>query len=325
MRRATGLVGFVAIAITMVLSGCALPQDKDEAAPAKQAMRVLSAQPVLNHYNQVRASVDAGVDPDPLVEIEGRSLLEIDSAAVYLRKKLAREVSAVTLAPTRDIESAEFDGYPLWFLARTALPGYDESVMAIFERRSSTDRWLLVEAPRLDPETAVSAAAAADDGGVVIYDAVRDVWSDGEESGLRQTPQELANDYSKVLTDPGSQRSDDFIDDSFRMHMRELAQSQPDRRVTFDQRWHALPVRHSMRLADGNALVFATLARRDRYRVQRGHSLDFTGVDAAAYFSAPIKRQATLRYVHQVVMLVPSAGKPLVIGQYGGLVAASGS
>ncbi len=324
MRWPTWLVGCVAISIA--LSGCALPQGKDAVASEKRAMRVLSVQPVLDHYNRVRAQVDAGVDPGPLTEIEGRSLLEIDAGAVFVRRQLGIEAVAGTLAPTRDVESAQFGGYPLWFLARTALPEYGENVMAIFERRTSTDPWLLVEAPRLDPSTAVAAAAVDDDGGgVVIYDTTRDVWSDGQETGLRRTPQELADDYSQVLENSGSRRTDDFVDDSFRIQMRKLARAQPNRHVTFEQRWRALPVRHSLRLVDGGALVFATMERRDDYRVQRGRSLDFTGVEAGAYFSAPIERGAALRYLHQVVMLVPSTGKPLVIGQYGGLVAASGS
>lgn len=319
---AAGLAGL--IALSSALGGCALPQHKDVASPAKRAMYPLAAQAVLDHYNRVRASVDSDVDLAPLVEIEGGSLLDIDSGAIYLRQRLALGAKVVKLAATRDIESGQFESYPIWFVARTTVPGYGEQVLALFERRSATDPWLLVEAPRLAVSTDVSAAAVAEGGGVVIYDFAEDTWSDGADSDLSRTPQELADDYATVLTDPGSRRAATFVDDSFLIQMRGIANAQPTRNVSFSQRWKALPVRHALRLMDGSALVFATLERREHYRVQRGHSLDFTGVEAAAYFTAPVEREAALRYLHQVVLLAPSGGKPLVIGQHGGLVAATG-
>ena len=50
----------------------------------------------------------------------------------------------------------------------------------------------------------------------------------------------------------------------------------------------------------------------------------FGGSEAGAYLPDPITDTAKLRYEHQVLMVVPAEGQPLVIGQYGGPVSAQG-
>ncbi|MGH3507669.1 MAG: hypothetical protein ACRDO2_10745 [Nocardioidaceae bacterium] len=78
-----------------------------------------------------------------------------------------------------------------------------------------------------------------------------------------------------------------------------------------------------LRTADGGALVVGVLERADSYRVRGRDALSFAGSEASAFIATPVRRRAVLTYRHQVLLWVPADSTPLVIGQYGGLVAAS--
>jgi hypothetical protein len=106
--------------------------------------------------------------------------------------------------------------------------------------------------------------------------------------------------------------------------MRQIRKAQPRKGVTFDQEWKAEPVDYVLRLVDGGALMLVDLHRLDVFRVNQGNALKFGGSEAGAYLPDPITDVARLRYAHQVLMVVPAEGQPLVIGQYGGLVSAQG-
>ena len=106
--------------------------------------------------------------------------------------------------------------------------------------------------------------------------------------------------------------------------MRQIREAQPHQGVAFDQQWRAEPVDYVLRLADGGALMVVDLRRLDAFRVKKGNALKFNGTEAGVYLPDPITDVAKLRYAHQVLMVVPAEGQPLVIGQYGGLVSARG-
>ncbi|MBA2697194.1 MAG: hypothetical protein H0U61_00270 [Nocardioidaceae bacterium] len=309
---------------SILLAGCGLASSKDNLDLSKRATTLAAADSVIDRYNRIRSQADAAVDAGLLVDVEGGPLLAVDRGAFYLRQRLAVSTKPVHFGHTRLLVAANFDAYPLWFATVTKTAGTDELVAAVFVRRRSTSPWLLTEAPRLAGSTDVGAVAQQADGSAVTLASETGQWSDGR-TPARGFPQRLVDDYAATLTDPDGPEAAAFVKDSFISQMRTLAEAQPVENVTFAQHWSAMPVRHAIRLSDGGALVFATLERTDRYTVKRRRSLSFAGLQAAAYFPTPVTRSATLNYRHQVLMLVPAEGKPLVIGQYGGLVSARGS
>lgn len=323
MRRLWGCCA--ALMMLMPLGSCAIAQSKDGDDVSKPAISLTAAGQVMSHYNRVRDRVDTEIDLAALGDIEGNGLLAIDQGLLYLRRELGVGATPMRLGSTPDVFVGGFDRYPLWFVAVAKLSKQDEQVAAVFVRATSTSPWLMTEAPRLAGSTELPSLASDDEGEVVRYDDTSSRWSDGEPTGLRATPQELVDSYATVLQQPGSPERADFVEDSFLSQMWELSAAQPSRDVSFDQTWVARPVRHVLRLADGGALVFATLTRTDEYQVEGGKSLDFEGLEAAAYFPLPIEDRATLTYKHQVLLLVPAKGKPFVIGQHGGLIDATGS
>lgn len=322
MRRLGGCCA--AVMLLVPLGSCAMVQSKDGDL-SKPAVSLTAAGQVVSHYNRVRDRVDTKIDLAALGDIEGGDLLEIDRGLLYLRRELGVGATPMRLGSTPDVFVGGFDKYPLWFVVVAKLSKQDEQVAAVFVRATSTSPWLMTEAPRLAGSTELPLLASDDEGEVVRYDDTSSRWSDGEPTGLRATPQELVDSYATVLQQPGSPQRADFVEDSFLSQMWELSAAQPSRDVSFDQTWGARPVKHVLRLSDGGALVFATLTHTDDYQVERGKSLDFGGLEAAAYFPLPIEDRATLTYKHQVLLLVPAKGKPFVIGQHAGLIDATGS
>lgn len=322
MRRILHLVLW--LALMAALAGCGWVNGKADVDPAKRATTLAAADSVLTRYNRIRSQADAGVDAAPLADVETGALLAIDRGAFYLRQRLSVTTKPFRFTRTQLVVAGRFDSYPLWFATLTRAAGTDQKVAAVFARPTSTSPWLLVEAPRLARSTELGPVAQGDDGSAVILAADGAQWSDGR-TVERGFPQQLVDDYAATLADPDGPTASRFVKDSFISQMSTLAQAQPATGVTFEQQWSAMPVRHAVRLSDGGALVFATLVRTDRYTVQGTRSLDFAGSEAGAYFPTPVTRSATLDYRHQVLMLVPADGKPLVIGQYGGLTSASGS
>ena len=133
--------------------------------------------------------------------------------------------------------------------------------------------------------------------------------------------------YATVLADPLAPQAGEFAADDFIRQMRDLQHAQSALAFAdFEQTWTAQPVRFVLRTADGGALVFATLVRTDRYTVARGGFIDWEGNAAAqAYLPGRVFHSAQLRYLHQILMLIPGHGRPRVIGQSGGVVDGSGS
>lgn len=322
MRRTVHLLS--CLVLSAALAGCGGVNAKGDLDPAKRATTLAAADSVLSRYNQIRSQADASGDAAPLTDIEAGPLLAIDRGAFFLRQRLPVTTQPFRFTRTQVTVAGQFDSYPLWFATLSKAAGTDQKVAAVFARPTSTSPWLLIEAPRLARTTEIGPVAQREDGSAVILAAKGAEWSDGR-TVQRGFPQQLVDDYAATLADPAGPRAPRFVQDSFISQMRTLAEAQPATGVTFEQQWSAMPVRHAVRLSDGGALVFATLVRTDRYTVQGEHSLNFAGLEAAAYFPTPVTRSATLDYRHQVLMLVPADGKPLVIGQYGGLVSASGS
>ncbi len=315
----------VAVALVVLLAGCALPHRKDTADLTRRAVSLASVSQVVMHHNLVRQQVDEDLDASALADIETGALLDIDAGRIYLQRRLDLSGAPVRLGATQQLLTGSFDSYPLWFAVISTLPEEGQQVAAVFARESSTSPWLATEAPRLAATTEIPQVSTDESGSAVVYDEASGGWSDGRELDVRSGLQRLATQYAEVLEDPEGRHSDAFVDDSFREQMAGLSAAQPSGDVTFSQTWRAQRVQHAFRLADGGTLVFVTLTRTDRYQLARGRSLDFTGLEAGAYFRRPIDESARLTYHHQLVLLAPAEGLTFAIGQYGGLVKATGT
>lgn len=306
-----------AIAASAMLAGCGtLPRHKD-AETSAQATSTNGAANVVSHFNRARATADADLDSAALGDIEDGSVLAVDTGAYALRKALSVSSQPVELSAPSKVLAGSFDSYPLWFVVVADIASEGTQVAAVFERSTSTSPWLLTIAPRLAADTEISAVDTLDDGSTALLT--------GEAVGdLPASPDELVRRYADVLEDPSSRFASQFEVDAFITQMHDGVESQPREGVDFGQEWKAEPVMYAVRLADGGALVFGSLRRVDRYDVVGDKALQFADSEAGAILTEPVRRSATLTYFHDVLLYVPGNGRALAIGQYGGLVDATG-
>lgn len=309
-RRAPAWLGLL-----LVVGACAVPQHKDLDVVTKKAVTLSEASNVISRFNLVRDQVSSSGNIARMREIEDGSLLDIDTAALLARQR-GVATSTTRLDDTTMVIAGSFRRYPLWFVAVGEARAEGQQVAGVFVRDSSTQPWRLELAPRLAASTRFPSVKLAADGSAVLL-------APTERRGLRLSPQTLASRYTQVLADPEAKYADDFVADAFLASVRQLQGAQPDELVEFTQTWSVEPVRYALRLSGGGALVFATVQRTDNYRVLGDHVLRWRGSEAV-FFPRPVRSAATLSYAHQLLLLMPPRGKPLVIGQYGGLVAASG-
>ncbi len=315
----------VATAVAASLAACGLPHHKSLEEVSKPGASLAVADLTLASYARERAAADQALDVDALGDLESGAVLDIDTSSFLVRRALGISARPFVLDESATVWAPSFRSYPLWFVAFTRLPEQQEQVALVFTRASSIDPWLVEAAPRLAGDTAPPFVALGADGTAArLARSSASNWSDGEVVKLDATPQQIVARYADVLTSAKSKHADEFVKDSFITQMREVRRAQPSKQVRFSQRWSASPVRYVLRLADGGALMFVTLRRVDRFEVRTGKSLNFAGSEAGAYLPNPIRHKARLDYRHQVLMVVPADDAPLVIGQYGGLVAAKG-
>jgi hypothetical protein len=300
----------------VLLASCAFPAPKDTEDSGKIAATPSTAAAVVRTYDAVRAEADRLGDPSVHEAVEAPGLFEIERVGFAIRRTLGIRTPSAQLQPRGALAAPRFGSYPQWFVLFTRLRTGDEQVAALFTRESSVEPWRLGATPRLAPATELPALDRTSDGVAVA------VGPDDSE-GLPASPQQLLDHYAAVLEDPSSSHADDITVDSFITQMRAVADRQPAGGVHFDQRWRALPVHQVLRTVDGGVLVFGVLERADSYRVRGRDGLSFAGSEASVFIPAPVRRRATLTYRHQVLLWAPADAAPLVIGQYGGLVAAS--
>ena len=312
MRRVCPMLVVAAV----MLMSCALPARKDVEELAKVAVTPGGAAMVVRAYDAARAEADGTGDPSVLATVQTPGLFEIERAGFAIRRTLGDRTPSAQLEPTGELAAPRFAAYPLWFVLFTSSRTGGERVAALFTRASSTDPWQLAAAPMLAPTTPIPTLERTRGGSAVAV-------GPDDPAGLSASPQQLLDRYAAVLDDPTSPHAVTFTADSFITQMRALADRQPRGSVIFDQRWRALPVHQALGTADGGVLVVGVLERVDSYRVRGREALSFAGSEASAFIATPVRRRALLTYRHQVLLWAPADATPLVIGQYGGLVAAS--
>jgi hypothetical protein len=316
MRRSSAVVG-CAFALA-VAAGCGVvPHDRSATILDKRAATGPQAASVVAQYAVVRAESAKKADVGHLADVESGTLLAIESTTYYVDRSLGVTPGAAAVGAPTAVWSGSFARYPLWFAAVAPAQGEKTQVAMVFTRRSSTDPWRAVMAPRLAADTDLPDVGIDDDGAAVAL--TRD-----EAAALSAPVTSLARHYADVLEDPRSPYADDFVPDSFITEMRQLVQAQPSEHIVFRQTWSADPVKYAFRLDDGGVLMFVDLHRDDYYTIQGKHALGFAGSQAAAFLPEPVHRHARLSYEHEVLLLAPGDGKPYAIGQFGGLVRASG-
>jgi hypothetical protein len=149
-----------------------------------------------------------------------------------------------------------------------------------------------------------------------------------DTAGLAVSPQEVAQAYAGLLADPSTGGDEAVLVDSFVQQMRSITETQSSiDGVRFRQDWSARDVDWAARTGEGGALVFATMVRTDRYQLRPGTAIDWPeGSEQEAFLSGRAYSEATLRYLHQVLLYLPPAGggQARAVGQYGGVVSGTG-
>ncbi len=316
MRRLGVLCGLIAL----VCCGCSLPHHKDVGVIDKLAATRADATTVLIHYNRVRTQADTDRDVATLRAVETGALLQIDAGLYHVSRVLDPGGSGARSAWTQPTEYVvpRLRRYPLWFVLVVENPDQKTQVAVLFNRASSTSSWKATYAPQLAATTRLPALADQQGGAVSI---------DPEQAnGLPYTPVDLLARYCRALSDPNSNDARDFPDDAFIAQMRQV-RSRTDRgNVRVTQTWTPMRGSNALRTADGGALVFGSVQRKDTFHIVGGKPIRWKKSNPAAAFDPNrIRSAATVTYVHQLLFYVPprSLGNPRVIGQVGGVVNAS--
>jgi hypothetical protein len=315
MRR-LGLAVFV---LVLLAAGCAIPHPKDSHGITKIAASEAEVEQIYERYREFRKDALDQLDEQPLTAVETGSVLAIDTGVLRVARRLL-----LTKAPDdtqelriRGVYAPRLDAYPLWFVVVVEDRVRDLIKVQIFQRETSTSPWLMVASPETLPSTELPAFDTDTTDALMPADPLR-------QGQLVMSPQKAVNAYAATLNAQDPPDDPVVSEDSFVTQMRAVAAKQ--RRiegVTFSQQWTPRPVQYVVRAADGGVLVFGTLARVDNYQIQQGRYIDWPeGSEQKAFLSGRLYSTGELHYYHQILVYVPPAGddKPVVLGQYGGVV-----
>jgi hypothetical protein len=308
-----------ALVVCGLLAGCSLPHRKDDLSATKVAASTAQVEEVYDRYLKIRGNALHLLDARPLTSIESGPVLAIDSGALEVARRLLLTEKPDDRQSLRilDVLAPRLDSYPLWFVVLAADETRDVTKVQIFERESAVAQWEMVASPEVLSSTTLPELQT--DGSGALVGAAPD-----SDEGLAVSPAAALDAYAAALDDPTSPDAGEVAEDSFIRSMRDVADRQSAiEGVRFSQEWSARPVEYALRTVDGGALVFATLQRVDRYRIDAGRAIDWPeGSEQEAFLSGRLYSTGVLRYFHQVLMYVPpeSDEKPFVLGQYGGVV-----
>lgn len=310
----------VLLALALALSACAVPRERDDVDLVKVAAGDDEVTAIFERYRTVRNTAISLLDPKPLSTVETGAVLAIDSGSFEVAQRLStgREQDE-SAADVVQVVTPRFSRYPLWFMAVVRDEDRDVNRVQIFERESAAAPWLLVATPEtlLDAELP---ELRIDDGAAVRVNA-------DDDAGISATAQATAEAYALLLTDPEDPAADRVEQDAFIELMRETAaQNAGLEGVTFEQTWEAQDVRHVLRTADGGALAFVDLVRTDSYEVEDGVTVTWPeDSPQRAFIQEGISTSGSLEHNHQVLVHLPGGdAKPRAIGQFGGVVGATG-
>jgi hypothetical protein len=311
-----GTLGW-AVAALLVGTGCTVAHPRsDPAKLEKVAVSESEVKQVFSRYRTVRNAAIRLLDPKPLSIIERGSVLAIDSGSFEVAQKLAESRSGVGRIDVVKVVTATFTGYPLWFYAVVRDGRARVDRVQIFERETPVDAWQLVESPevKLGADLPVLRQSASQASLLVAGDDAR---------GMAMSPNAAAKAYAAAIPRAGTPAAAAVESDNFIEQMRSTAQkngSLPG--AVFSQSWQALPVTFALRTRDGGALVFVDLQRVDTYRVRGKLQVSFPeGSPQAALLSGAIRGTGSLTYLHEVLLRIPpGSGRPVALGQWGGVV-----
>jgi hypothetical protein len=305
------------MASAMLVAGCAVPHPKDSHGVTKVAATEAEVEAIYDRYRTVRKSALELLDERPLTQVESGAVLAIDAGALMVARRLLLSDAPDDTQDLRilDVYAPRLESYPLWFVVVVEDGVRDLIKVQIFQRESSTTGWQLVASPETLPSTELPVFDLDDTDALKPVDPLR-------AGGLSMSPQEAVDAYAATLNSRPEAEST-VSDDSFITKMREVAaeQQQVDG-VNFTQEWVARPVQYALQSADGGAIVFGTLYRVDRYEIEKGRYINWPeGSEQKAFLSGRLYSIGELRYYHQILVYVPPGeGKPVALGQYGGVV-----
>lgn len=308
------------LVVSSLVTGCAGARQSGVDSP-KVAATLAVAQTTVDLYNQGAQAADAARDASALAAVESGSALQIHQGLYEVATTLGISANwdSGYFAQPDVVYAPAFDGYPMWFAASTTDQGKQTAALLLFTRQTSLTPWVLTASPRLAVTTELPAVAIGAEGVAVTADP-------DESTGLTMNPNEALTRYADVLGNVNSAYAEDFEDDAFIASARAMQSASRPANVVFSQTWQAEPVEFALRLADGGALVFATLRRIDHYKVVGKGVFAFGSQSAeGAFVSGKIRDSAEAEFVHQVALVFAPDGKPHAIGQYDGITGARGN
>ncbi len=327
-RRRAGALVAVLVTLVSLLDACALPYQRRSDDASKIAVTPAAATEVYARYTRVRRVALRLLDPQPLTSIETGPVLAIDAGALRVARLLPVDESVEPGPDLQDLQilqvlAPRLGAYPLWFVAvvRDGVRGLIK--VQIFTRRTSVSTWQLVASPETLPSVRLPRFAVDAEGALTPVEP-------DDDAGLPLSPTAAVQTYVDTLNataagQPGTPGP--VVRDSFVTQMAAIARRQSAiEGVRFAQQWRAAAVRYALRTADGGALVFADLLRVDAYALSPGTTVSWpAGSEQKAFLRGKLFSGGQLSYLHQVLLYLPAqGGRTRAIGQYGGVVDASG-
>jgi len=320
VRLAEGVVA--GLALVGLTAGCTVPLPVDE-QPVKTAVAQDDADEVVARWAERRAEAVRTLDPAPLAEVEAGATLAVEEGALAVARRLITPGSQETDQDLRlrRVVAPRLSSYPLWFIAVVDDGQRELAKVQVYRRAQAAGPWQLVSTTEVLPSTQLPDVALDDTGAFEPVDPA-------DAKGLPAAPQEIADGYAALLDDLEARGDELVLVDSFVEQMRAVATNLDSLDgVRLRQSWRAQPVRWVARTSDGGALVFATMARDDRYRITSGTAAAWPeGSAQSAFLAGRGDTSAVLRFRHQVLLYVPptGGGQARALGQYGGVVSTTG-
>ena len=308
----------LAVLVIFSLGACGLvPSHRTDLPDGKSAVRESEVVSIFDRYREVWKTAAQVLDPKPLSTVETGGALAIDTGSFDVAQRL-KSADRRPPGPSDvvQVETPYFTRYPLWFVAVSRSSTTQR--VQVFERTSAYDPWLLTETPEIAASARLPELRRRGSDAVVV--------GPGNGTGMSASPKQAAAAYAAAL---GGRAVRDVKvgSDAFQQQMTASARQNGSLKgVDFSQRWKVEDVEHALRTSDGGALVFATIERLDSYKVAPGVTITWPADSPQqAFVQNGISTSGTLRYLHQVLLRVPpGSGAVQALGQYGGVVDATG-
>jgi hypothetical protein len=314
--RGRRVLPVVAVALSLVLSGCVVVHGEREILPAATPGEAADAlRGFTDAYNAADKAYDRSLDENRVTGAFG----DLDGARLEARHTNSpggnERHEPLELSDARYTIPAKA-GWPRWFLADAAgNKGGDARWMLVFVKEHKKEPWQVAYLTLLDPED-VPEFRKGEDGHAQPV-------TGGDP--LELAPAKLGRAYADYLDEGG----DTFAEGPHTSVVREQ-RARNEKRPGLVRQFEDEPLSGGdyaplgLRTADGGALVFFGTKHFEKLTAAPGTEIPVQNADVRALTTGEVEQTLTMEYVSQQAVRVPRTGPVVFLSRVPGLTAARG-